>query len=113
MLDKKFSLFIKMGVKLVAKVKIYAVPEKYEQAVCFLKKHLAETAAYNGCEACHAAGSTNNFEIIIYQEWDTAESYDKYLNWRKETGVMAEFETNYTKSPSVFERLEHIQLETY
>ena len=113
MLDKKFSLFIKMGVKLVAKVKIYAVPEKYEQAVCFLKKHLAETAAYNGCEACHAAGSTNNYEFIIYQVWDTAESYDKYLNWRKETGVMEEFETNYTKSASVFERLEHIQLETY
>ena len=95
--------------KVVAKVKIFVIPEKYEQAICFLKNHLAETSVYDGCEACHAAGSANNFEIIIYQEWDSVESYDKYLNWRKETGVMEEFETNYTGSPSVFERLEHIQ----
>ena len=95
--------------KSVVKVKINTVPEKYEQAVCFLKRHLAETAVYDGCEACHAAGSANNFEIIIYQEWDSLESYEKYLSWRKETGVIKEFETNYTVSPSVFERLEHIQ----
>jgi hypothetical protein len=96
-------------VKLVAKVTIYPVSEKYEKAVCFLKKHLAETAVYDGCEACHAAGSVNNLEIIIYQEWDSVESYDKYLSWRKETGVIEEFEKNYTGSPSVFERLEHIK----
>lgn len=95
--------------KFVAKVKIYAVPEKYEQAVCFLKKHLVETAVFDGCEVCHAAGSANNFEIIIYQEWDSVESYEKYLRWRKESGVIEEFEKNYTGSPSVFERLEHIQ----
>ena len=68
-------------------------PEKREEASVFFKRILPDTRAYEGCQGLHW---TENIEdpshIEFFSLWDSKEQYDKYLQWRQDSGVMEESE---------------------
>ncbi|HBX98960.1 MAG TPA: hypothetical protein DEG93_01265, partial [Gammaproteobacteria bacterium] len=48
---------------------------------------------------------TGEDDIEVISKWDSKESYDTYLQWREDTGVLAELPERLAKEP-VFRFLE-------
>ena len=64
---------------------------------------LPDTRNYSGCSALYM---TENIDIPNQVEfvsiWDSKEHYDTYLNWRDETGLLAEMAEKYLEADPVF-----------
>lgn len=57
----------------------------------FLRSRLPETRAYDGCQGITAHRSDDDERILVMVEhWDSKDHYQRYLDWRTETGVLAE-----------------------
>ncbi len=56
-----------------------------------LAKRLPETRAFDGCQSLTPYLNEDGRTLVIVELWDSKPHYDKYLAWREETGVLAEF----------------------
>ena len=69
----------------------------------FINEVLPDTRNYSGCSALYM---TENIDIQNQVEfvsiWDSKEHYDTYLNWRDETGLLAEMAEKYLEADPVF-----------
>ena len=71
-------------------VKLSIKSDLFDKAIEFIKKRIVETRAFEGCQKCEIAASKEEFDIIIYEIWDTFDDQKKYVEWRTETGVLEE-----------------------
>ena len=68
-----------------------------------LKKHLPDTRAFDGCHALYFGESqegSGNFEF--FSKWTSKEHYDKYIEWRTESGLMGEIANKYFEGEPVW-----------
>ena len=69
----------------------------------FASEVLPDTRNYSGCNALYM---TENIDVPNQVEfvsiWASKEDYDTYLNWRDETGLLAEMAEKYLESEPVF-----------
>ena len=69
----------------------------------FINEVLPVTRNYSGCNALYM---TENIDIPnqveFFSIWDSKEHYDTYLNWRDQTGLLAEMNEKYLESDPVF-----------
>ena len=72
-------------------VEIAAKPGKRATLIEQLAPMMPETRAQPGCRSMeiYSAQDCPNTMVAI-EEWDDRPSYDAYLNWRIETGMMAD-----------------------
>lgn len=71
---------------------ILDLPVKQESVVelqTYLKEIFPDTRRFEGCEAINAYLGEDGKTIVLVQHWDSAESYQRYLTWRQDTGVFA------------------------
>lgn len=71
---------------------ILDLPVKQESIVelqTYLKEIFPDTRRFEGCEGINAYLGEDGKTIVLVQHWDSAESYQRYLTWRQETGVFA------------------------
>ena len=69
----------------------------------FKDEILPVTRNYEGCSALYMAENLeipNQVEFV--SKWESKEHYDSYLNWRDETGLLAEMSEKYLESDPVF-----------
>ena len=85
---------------IIVNLKLSNQPEKREQAVNFFNRILPGTRSYDGC---HWLYSTTNIKDKnkweFFSMWDSKETYDVYLQWRVETGVMKKAEEFMDSEP--------------
>lgn len=85
-----------------------AKPDSVESLVEFLQRHIPDTRSYDGCREIDAYLHEDGRSIVMVERWDSKEHYQKYLGWRDETGVLAEFGTLLEAPPDIrfFEYIE-------
>ena len=63
-------------------------PGKGKELVEKFRVALVETRAYDGCISVGAfTYSDNPDSVILLEEWESKEHYERYMAWRLETGL--------------------------
>ena len=64
---------------------------------------LKDTRAYEGCKALYFVQNQNDLSNLEFiEKWDSKEHYEKYLQWRVESGVMGAFSSKYLDEEPVW-----------
>jgi quinol monooxygenase YgiN len=85
-----------MGVKILIDTQVK--PEDASNIKSFLSEILPDTWAYDGCNEVEVYLNTeDNSNLIIVADWESREHHEKYLAWRKETGVLDKFGSMLTR----------------
>ena len=66
----------------------HAAPGKLDELIATLKAVLPETRAYDGCLGLDSWLDEERSTIVLTEQWDSFDHYDRYLAWRGETGVL-------------------------
>lgn len=67
-----------------------------------LKSVLPDTRIFSGCINVSTYQSIDNPDVIVLVEnFESKEHYDKYLGWRQETGVFDSFVKDLDRPPSI------------
>ena len=57
---------------------------------------LKETRSYEGCHAVYFVQNQDDpSNLEFFSKWDSKQHYDKYLQWRIDSGVMEEVANKY------------------
>ena len=89
-----------MTVTIVLEAK--AKPECLEQFEQALKANLPDTRAYDGCNFLDAYRNQDDAtDVVIVEQWESKEHYEKYLAWRAETGMLDNLASLLTGPPSI------------
>ena len=75
----------------------------------YLAEILPDTRAYDGCQRIDVYVDTEDTgNMVLVEHWDSRAHYEKYLAWRKETGVLDKIGTMLAEPPSIryFERID-------
>lgn len=67
----------------------HAAPGKLDELIATLGTLLPETRAYDGCRGLESWLDQERSTIVLTEQWDSFDHYDRYLAWRVETGVLA------------------------
>ena len=84
-------------VQLEANVK----PECVEELIGMIKQRFPETRAYDGCQEIIAYLNDDGHTMVFVEQWDSKEHYQKYFDWREETGVLAELGALLQDPPNI------------
>ena len=66
----------------------HAAPGKLDELTAALKEALPVTRAYDGCHSLDSWLDTERSTIVLTEQWESHDHYDRYLAWRGETGVL-------------------------
>ncbi len=67
-----------------------------------LRRWLVDTRKYKGCEQLTTVINQDDpLMIVMIERWQTRQHYKNYLQWREETGVLAEFFDALTAPPRI------------
>lgn len=79
-----------MGCQVILELR--AAPGRAEDIRAWLKGVLHETRSFEGCVTLHAVQNQEDPDIIVLvEQWDTRQHYERYLAWRVARGDMARF----------------------
>ena len=77
-----------MAVRVILEVK--AKPGTGGEVVAFFRSILPETRAYEGCTRVETLQNSEDADnVLLVEDWDTHEQYEKYLAWQRERGASA------------------------
>ena len=76
-----------MPVTIIAE--FHAAPGKLDELLATLKAVLPETRAYDGCLGLDSWLDQERSTIVLTEQWDSFDQYDRDLARRAETGVLA------------------------
>ena len=63
--------------------------EEISNMKSFLDETLPDTRAYDGCQSLDVYFNTEDTgNMVMVEFWDSRAHYEKYFNWRTETGVL-------------------------
>ena len=68
---------------------------------------MPDTRSYDGCQGIDAYFNVDNpGNMVVVEQWESRGHYEKYQQWRTETGVMNQAVSMLTGPPSIryFER---------
>ncbi len=63
-------------------------PGAVDDFLAALKVALVDTRAYAGCLSVETYVDRENENILLVEQWETAEHQQAYMAWRVETGLM-------------------------
>lgn len=93
----------------VVLLEIQVKPEEINAVKAMLKEVLPDTRAYAGCQGIDIYGNLDdNGNLVFYERWASRDHYQKYLNWRMETGVLDKLGAKLAGPPKIryYERVD-------
>lgn len=84
-------------------------PEAVNEVKAALKDILPDTRSYAGCQGIDIYSNLDNGgNLVFYERWDSRDHYQKYLNWRTETGVLSQLVSKLAGPPNIryFDRVD-------
>jgi quinol monooxygenase YgiN len=83
-------------------VTLRLTPSDPKAFMSFLAEILPDTRKARGCRYCKTyVGKDGANEVMLLQEWDSAEDQQAYMAWRGETGVLQKFLGHLAKPAEV------------
>ena len=68
----------------------------------YLDEILPDTRAYDGCQSLDVYFNTDDTgNMVMVEFWDSRAHYEKYLNWRTETGVLDKVGAMFSEPPII------------
>ena len=67
----------------------------------FAENRLADTKTYDGCQSCLGAVNKSESVITLWTQWESAEHFDRYFEWRTERGDFAEVLSYFISDPKM------------
>lgn len=61
--------------------------DKVEMLEATLKEALVQTRAFDGCIRIDTYFEESACTFVLFEEWQSFEHYDRYLQWRMENGL--------------------------
>ena len=91
---------------IIVNLQLKANPETLAEFMDWFAGILPDTRNYEGCsEVNFCVNHTGEDDIEVISKWDSKESYDAYLHWREDSGLLAEL-PEWLASEPVFRFLE-------
>ncbi len=84
-------------------------PEAVNEAKAFFKEILPDTRSYAGCLGLDVYGNLDDSgNLVLYERWESRDHYQKYLNWRTETGALEKLGSKLAGPPKIryYERVD-------
>jgi len=84
-----------------------AKPDKIADIKSWMAKVLPDGRSYDGCQGVDAVFNMDDpGNFVVVQQWESRGHYDKYLQWRADTGEVDKLVSMLTGPPSIryFER---------
>jgi quinol monooxygenase YgiN len=79
-----------------------AKPDCVDKVRAWLKGVLPDTRSFPGCVTLHVIQNQEDpTGIMIVEQWDSRQDYEKYLAWRTERGDMVEFGAMMAGPPNI------------
>ena len=77
-------------------------PENVDDFMNFMKSELRHTRGFDGCNGLtvHKNQDDSN-NMVIVEDWDSRQQYEKYLAWRTERGDLEKLAALLTGEPSI------------
>ena len=76
--------------------------EEISNMKSILDEILPDTRAYDGCQSLDVYFNMDDTgNMVMVECWDSRAHYEKYLNWRTETGVMEKVIAMLAEPPSI------------
>jgi len=73
-----------------------------EKVQSWLKSVLPDTRSFDGCVTLHVVQNQDDpAGIMIIEQWDTRQHYERYLAWRQERGDMEVFGSMMAGPPTI------------
>lgn len=73
---------------MIVTISFRANPGKRDQLVETLSSILSDTRAFDGCNSVSLVEQTDaDGELLLIEDWDSAEDYEAYKTWRRESGT--------------------------
>jgi quinol monooxygenase YgiN len=64
--------------------------DKIADMKSYLIQTVPETRSYDGCQGIDVYFNIENpGNMVVLQQWESRDHFDRYLQWREETGVVA------------------------
>lgn len=82
-------------------------PDKIADMKSYLAEILPDTRSYDGCLGIDVQFNLDDpGNMVLVEQWESRGHYEKYLQWRAETGVVAKLVSMLAGPPSIryFER---------
>jgi len=77
-------------------------PERLEDFTVFMENYLPHTRGYDGCnELTIHKNQDDPTNLVIVEDWDSRQIYEKYLVWRTERGDMEKLEPFFVGEPTI------------
>ena len=89
-----------MTVTVIASLQVK--PDHLEQLEKEMRENFSDTRAFDGCEGLDVYRDQDNpTSIVLHQQWESKNHYEKYLAWRTESGFFGRFAENLSEPPSI------------
>ncbi len=89
-----------MAVRVILEVK--AKPGTGDELVAFFGSIMPETRAYEGCTRVDTLQNSDDADsVMVVEEWDSREQYEKYLAWQRERGTSDRLKQHLAAPPSI------------
>jgi quinol monooxygenase YgiN len=83
-------------------VTVKLVAKEQNQTIEHLSRALPTTRNYQGCRYCNTYIQQDKpQEIVLIQGWDSRQAQQNYIQWREETGALAELLALLAEPPVV------------
>jgi quinol monooxygenase YgiN len=83
-------------------VTVKLVAKEQDKTINHLSRVLPITRNYQGCRYCNTYIQQDKpQEIVLIQGWDSRQAQQNYIQWREETGALAELIALLAKPPVV------------
>ncbi|MFC1984459.1 putative quinol monooxygenase [Chloroflexota bacterium] len=86
-----------------------AKPADISDVKSYMAEIIPDTRTYDGCQKIDVYFNTEHTDsMVAVEHWDSRAHYEKYLTWRKETGVLDKLDAMLAGPPSIryFERID-------
>lgn len=70
-------------------------PDLWEEARRSCAENLGGTRSFSGCQKIDIYRDKNTGSMVLIEYWDSVLDYQKYVQWRKETGVLGDFVSDF------------------
>ncbi len=81
--------------------------ESIEAARSWLKRILPDTRSFDGCISIAVVQNQDDpTGLVVLEQWNSRQHYERYLQWRTETGVLNELVSMLAGEPK-FRFLDH------
>ena len=81
--------------------------DKIADTKSFMAQVMPDTRSYDGCQGVDVYFNLDDpVNMVVVEQWESLGHFEKYQQWRKETGIMDKIVSMQTRPPSIqyFER---------